>query len=102
MIAMRWRLYVIWVPGIFLWCHVAVARQSPPSKQAKSSKATAAKKKRKGVLGLVPTYDVTSGKNAAPLTPTQKFRMAVDDSANPFEVAEAAVKAEYYRGTNPR
>lgn len=102
MMATRCRLHLIWVAGVFLWCHVAVARQSSPPKQAKSSKAKAHKKKRKGVLGLVPTYDVTSGQNAAPLTRNQKFRMAVDDSANPFEVAEAAVKAEYYRGTNPR
>lgn len=90
--------------GIFLLCHVAVARQNPPKKQAKASEASAAKKtkKHKGVLGLVPTYDVTSTGNAVPLTPSQKLHMAFDDSANPFDIAEAAVKAEYYRGTNPR
>lgn len=90
---------------IFLLCDVAAAQQSPPHKPSQNStaaSATQSKKKRKGVLGLVPTYDVTNGRNSPPLTASQKFHLALEDSANPFEVAEAAVKAEYYRGTNPR
>jgi len=59
-------------------------------------------RKHSGLLGLIPTYDVIDVKHVRPLTPGEKLRLAVQDSANPFEFAEAAVKAEYYRGTNPR
>lgn len=90
---------------IFLLGSAAAAQQSPSQKPGENSSAAgniSSKKKRKGVLGLVPTYDISSSKNLPPLTPRQKFHLALVDSANPFEVAEAAVKAEYYRGTNPR
>ncbi|MGH9405688.1 MAG: hypothetical protein ACRD3D_07635 [Terriglobia bacterium] len=96
----------IWFPlGILLLCGAAATLQSAPQEQAtqpQGSSADHAKKKRKGVLGLVPTYGVTSDQASGPLTAREKFRLAVDGTANPFEVAEAAFKAEYYRGTNPR
>lgn len=86
---------------LFLSCPRAAARRSPAQKWTKDSKARVAKKRLKGFLGLVPTYDVANGENLAPMTSKQKFLMAVDDSANSFEVIEAAIKAEYYRGTTP-
>lgn len=86
----------------FIFCGLAASQQKPATSANQSSTRKTAKKKGKGILGLVPTYDVTSTKNTAPLTGRQKFDLAWRDSANPFEVAEAAVKAEYYRGTNPR
>lgn len=87
---------------LFCLCQGAVAQQNPPQKLAKPSAAKTAKKKVKWVLGLVPTYDVTNGDYLGPMTPKEKFHMAVNSSANSFEIAEAAVKAEYYRGTSPR
>ncbi|MGH9401360.1 MAG: hypothetical protein ACRD2P_04545 [Terriglobia bacterium] len=86
---------------LFLLCHGASAQQNSPQKQDKPSTSTADRKKLKGVLGLVPTYDVTNGENNAPMTAKEKLRMAVDNSANSYEVVEAAIKAEYYRGTSP-
>lgn len=87
---------------ILFFCGLAPSQQKPAGNANQNSKSTTAKKKRRGILGLVPTYDITSTKNTAPLTASQKFHLAWKDSVNPFEVAEAAVKAEYYRGTNPR
>lgn len=86
---------------VALACGVAAAQQPAPQKSA-STAAAKSKKKHKGVLGLVPTYSISNNQNSPPLTPAQKLHLAMEDSANPFEVAEAAVKAEYYRGTNPR
>ncbi len=89
--------------AIFVFC-VSVACGQGRNLQGTDQNPTEQKtsRKHKGLLGLVPTYDVIDVKHARPLTPGEKFRMAVQDSANPFEFAEAAVKAEYYRGTNPR
>ncbi|HEV2500882.1 MAG TPA: hypothetical protein VGY31_15015 [Terriglobia bacterium] len=90
---------------IFLMGSAAAAQQSPsqtPDKNSSATGNTPPRKKHNGVLGIVPTYDISNSKNLQPLTPGQKFHLAIEDSANPFEVAEAAVKAEYYRGTNPR
>jgi hypothetical protein len=100
----RWRVHFTFAAtGMFLLCSVAAGSQNSSQEQAKTSNAkTAKRKKRKGVLGLVPTYDLTNAKNAAPLMPGQKLQMASDDSASPFTFAEAALKAEYYRGMNPR
>jgi hypothetical protein len=109
----RWRVRFLWVPGsVLLLCYAAAGQQNPSGEEAKanprqeeakaSTAKAAKKKKRRGVLGLVPTYDLTNARNAARLTPGQKLEMALDDSASPFTVAEAALKAEYYRGMNPR
>ncbi|MGH9355998.1 MAG: hypothetical protein ACRD10_07705 [Terriglobia bacterium] len=87
---------------VFLVCGVAAALQIPTGHPRQGSAAASAKKSKGGILGLVPTYGVTSAQNAAPLTTKQKLRLAIDNFANPFAVAEAAVKAEYYRGMDPR
>lgn len=96
----RWMAAAILTGAALLLCGAAAAQQPAPVKT--QSAAPAGKKKRKGVLGLIPTYSVSNGQNSAPLTSWQKLHLAFEDSANPFEVAEAAIKAEYYRGTNPR
>lgn len=87
---------------LLLACGSAAALQTPTGHPQRASKPASTKKEPRGILGFVPTYGVTSARNTAPLTPTQKFRLAVSEFANPFAVAEAAVKAEYYRGVNPR
>lgn len=97
----RWRLATMILCGVSLLSGAAAAAQQPAPNTAQNT-APAAKKKGKGVLGLIPTYSINNSQNPAPLTPGQKLHLAFEDSANPFEVAEAAVKAEYYRGTSPR
>lgn len=87
---------------VLLGCGIAAAQQPSPQKPEQTPAGAKSKKKHKGVLALVPTYSVSNEQNSAPLTPRQKLHLAFEDSANPFEVAEAAIKAEYYRGTDPR
>lgn len=85
---------------MFLLCHGARAQQNENT--VKDSKAATTRKKHKSILDLVPVRDYTIGQNLPPLTPDQKFHLALNNSVIPFVIAEAAVKAEYYRATNPR
>jgi hypothetical protein len=89
--------------AILIFCaSLACGQGKSPPDESQNSRHQKTSKKHEGILGLVPTYDVIDVKHARPLTPSEKFRMAIQDSVNPFEFAEAAVKAEYYRGTNPQ
>lgn len=80
---------------------LAASPQNQSPKSAKSHEAAHTKKKHHGILDLVPVFDVTNTRSGAPLSPSEKLRLALDNSANPFTVAEAALKAEFYRGVSP-
>ncbi|MGH9397409.1 MAG: hypothetical protein ACRD18_11240 [Terriglobia bacterium] len=99
------RFHTLFIPitfGTLLFCPLAAGQQSPAQNPGGNSTSATTPKKRGGLLGLVPTYGVADAKNTAPLTPGEKLRLAYDESANPFALGEAAFKAEYYRGTDPR
>jgi hypothetical protein len=45
------------------------------------------------VLGIIPAFNSSNTQNAAPLTPSQKFRLAFKSATDPFAFAAAAVDA---------
>ncbi|MGH9326183.1 MAG: hypothetical protein ACRD2B_05775 [Terriglobia bacterium] len=83
----------------FVLCQSAVAQQT--QHLVKNSQAAPARKKHKSILDLIPFTDYRVDEHLPPLTPTQKFNLALSNFASPLGVAEAAAKAEFYRGTEP-
>jgi hypothetical protein len=45
------------------------------------------------VLGIIPAFNSSNTQGAAPLTPSQKFRLALKSASDPFAFAAAAVDA---------
>jgi hypothetical protein len=45
------------------------------------------------VLGIIPAFNTSNTQNAAPLSPSQKFRLAFKSTSDPFTFAAAAVDA---------
>src|SRR5215472_151415 len=79
-------------------------QQSPtpiptPSPQ-QSEKEIQKKEQSQRILGVVPQFSVTSRRNAPPLTPTQKFRLFVKSSTDPFVFAAAGIQAGIGQATN--
>jgi hypothetical protein len=52
------------------------------------------------ILGVVPQFSVTSRQNAPPLTPSQKFRLFVKSSTDPFVFAAAGFQAGLGQATD--
>jgi hypothetical protein len=52
------------------------------------------------ILGVVPQFSVTSRQNAPPLTPSQKFRLFVKSSTDPFVFAAAGAQAGIGQATD--
>lgn len=93
----------ILVAALLVPCTLLNAQQSSPSSgSTEIRKPATVEKKHKGLLDLVPIFDVTDAKRGAPLNAHQKLDLALANSTSPFTFAEAAMKAEYYRGTSPQ
>ena len=45
------------------------------------------------VLGIIPAFNTSNTQNAAPLSPSQKFRLAFKSTSDPFTFAAAAIDA---------
>lgn len=84
------------------FCCQSVSAQQPPKQHAKPKSKTDKKKQKRGILGVVPTLGVVDARNAPPLDASEKLHLAVTEFANPVLVLEDAVKAQYYRATDPR
>jgi len=52
------------------------------------------------ILGVVPQFSVTSRKDAAPLTPGQKFHLFAKSAFDPFQFAAAGLQAGIGQATN--
>lgn len=73
--------------------------QQPPG-SAEQEKENQKQEQSQRILGVVPQFSVTSRKNAAPLTPGQKFHLFTKSAFDPFQFAAAGLQAGIGQATN--
>jgi hypothetical protein len=76
--------------------------EPPPSSQSQYEKAEQEIKQeeQQRILGLIPNFNTSNLQDAAPLTPGQKFGLALRSSIDPFQFVAAGLDAGYSQAVN--
>lgn len=84
--------------------HVAPSAEQnaapPPVSAHERAKEELKEEERQRILGIVPNFNTSNINNAAPLSPGQKFQLALRGAVDPFQFVAAALDAGYSQWRN--
>jgi len=88
------------MPSIVLAVATVVTQVDVGLTQAEIAEEQIKEQEKQRVFGFIPNFYVTYAKDAVPLTPRQKFKLAWKSTTDPFTFAAVGVLAGIQQGTN--